>query len=117
MRHLNQFQKFHEHVLRSTSVHSSANGHTLRLRSLHIPAPYSTRAIESIFRERPRKRLLAADFLAPDKAVHSDGNGAVDIAAATVFAQTHFSEGLAYAEDRFEMADLKRKVRAGSKKN
>jgi len=46
---------------------------------------HSARPIERIFRERSCKRLLAADLLAANKRVHGNGNGAVNVCAATVF--------------------------------
>jgi hypothetical protein len=71
-----------------------------------ITKTHSTRPSKRILCKRPSERLFAADLLTTDKAVNGDGNGAIDIRAAAVFAQSHFGKGFRDAEDGFQMTDL-----------
>jgi len=60
----------------------SFNGNFVRsASSLTIPAILDrARAREGIFSKRSGQSLLAADFLATNKAIHSDSNGTVNVA-------------------------------------
>ena len=71
-----------------------------------MTVPYSTWAAQRILRKSPSKSLLAADLLTPNKAIHRDSDGAVDIGAVAILAQPHLGERLADAENGFEMTDL-----------
>ncbi len=59
-----------------------------------------------ILGKSPGERLLATDFLRPDKTVDRHGNGAVDVLRSAIFREPHLAEGLADAHYSFEVADL-----------
>lgn len=64
------------------------------------------RRSERILGKRPPQRLLAADLLARDEAVHRDGDGTVNVRLAAVLAQAHLGEGGGQAHYGFQVADL-----------
>ena len=56
--------------------------------------------------ESPTQSLLTADFLCAHERIDRHGDGAVYVLRSAVFRETHLAEGLADADDGFEVADL-----------
>ena len=103
----------HAHITRHSTTHrsyhrSSASSNPLLLTpSLPVAIPHSTRPGERVLGKSTGECLLTADLLAADKAVDGNGDGAVDVAAVAILAQSHLREGLADSEDGFEVANLR----------
>jgi hypothetical protein len=53
-----------------------------------------------------RQRLLAADLLAANEGLDSDGDGTVNVLGGTVLRQAHLAESLGNTHNGFQMTDL-----------
>jgi hypothetical protein len=57
-----------------------------------------------------RQRLLAADFLAADEGLDSDGDSTVNVLGGTVLGQAHLAESFGNTHNGFQMTDLNKRV-------
>lgn len=113
LRHYNSYhlpQRPFIHPFPAARLRRRSAGAPGRLARARAPADLragaGTRAGEGVLGKGAGEGFLAADLLAADEALDGDGDGAVDVLRGAVLGETHAAEGLADADDGFEMTDL-----------